>query len=382
VLRAIGPRIADLLGPEEVLARLGGDEFCVLMPRVTGEEEALELARCITAALEDPFEIDRMDLLIEASCGVALAPAHGDTADLLLQRSDVAMYVAKTAHVDVVVYEDHLDRNTRDRLAMVGDLRTAIANDQLLLHFQPQADLQTGAIEGVEALVRWQHPRLGLVPPDQFIPMAEDTGLIRPLTTWVLDAALAQLRRWQAEAAFPGADRLSMAVNLSTQSLLDESIRDEVLVALDRFGIAPHRLVLEITETTLMADPGRAHRVLTSLAAEGVRFAIDDFGTGYSSLASLKTLPVHHLKIDKSFVRCMHEDSNDATIVRSVIDLARTLGLHTVAEGVEHEAARAQLAELGCDAAQGYVLARPLPAAQLVDWIAHQPVPRLRVVAG
>jgi EAL domain-containing protein (putative c-di-GMP-specific phosphodiesterase class I) len=335
---------------------------------VDGVGAALDVARRIMRALEEPFEIDGMDMVVEASCGVAVAPADGDTADLLLQRSDIAMYVSKTTHVNVVVYEDHLDRNTPDRLAMLGDLRTAIATDQLVLHYQPVANLQTGIVEYVEALVRWEHPRLGLVMPDKFIPIAEDTGLIRPLTTWVLDAALDQLRQWMKEPVLGGPE-LSMAVNLSTRSLLDDSIRDEVVIALERFGVPAERLVLEVTETTIMADPAKAHRVLAELATIGVRFAIDDFGTGYSSLASLKNLPVHHLKIDKSFVRHMHEDVNDATIVRSVIDLGRTLGLRTIAEGVEHPEAWAQLADLGCDGAQGYLLAEPMPPADLTAWL-------------
>jgi diguanylate cyclase (GGDEF)-like protein len=369
VLRAIGSRLAPLLRAGDTLARLGGDEFCVLLPDVGGLDEALDVADRITAALEAPFSIDGMDLVVAASVGVTVAPEHGDTADLLLQRSDVAMYVAKRSHTSVVAYEHALDDNTPDRLSMVADLRTAIATDQLVLHFQPQADLRTGVVTGFEALVRWQHPRLGLIGPDDFVPIAEDTGLIQPLTSWVLDAALDQLRRWSRDPGFPAAGELTMAVNLSTRSLLDESVCNEVVIALQRFGIPPHRLVLEITETTLMADPGRAHRVLAALAHEGVQFAIDDFGTGYSSLASLKTLPVHHLKIDKSFVQNMHADTSDATIVRSVIDLARTLGLRTVAEGVERPEVWAQLAELGCDSAQGYHLARPLPAGAVPAWV-------------
>ena len=344
----------------------------MLLPGVADVTAAVEVAHRITRALEDPFEIDGMNLVVEASCGVAVAPSHGDTADLLLQRSDVAMYVSKTTHVSVVAYEDRLDRNTPDRLALLGDLRTAIATDQLVLHYQPQADVSTGRIEGVEALVRWDHPRLGIVGPDEFIPIVEDTGLIRPLTTWVLDAALDQLRRWLDDPALDVGPDLSMAVNLSARSLLDDSIRDEVVIALERFQIPPHQLVLEVTETAIMADPGRAHRVLASLAAVGVRFAIDDFGTGYSSLASLKTLPVHHLKIDKSFVRYMHEDTDDAIIVRSVIDLGHTLGLRTIAEGVERAEVWDQLAALGCDAAQGYLLAAAMPPARLASWLTER----------
>jgi diguanylate cyclase (GGDEF)-like protein len=381
VLRAIGPRIQPLLREPDTLARLGGDEFCILLPRVTSEAAAVEVARRITTALEEPFEVDGMNMVVEASCGVSVAPAHGDTADLLLQRADVAMYVSKTSHVSVVAYEPRLDRNTPDRLSLLADLRSAIGADQLVVHYQPQADLATGEVVGVEALVRWQHPRLGLVGPDQFVPMAEDTGLIRALTSWVLTASLADLRCWLDDESF-AAPRLSLAVNLSTRSLLDESIREEVVAALRCHDIPADRLVLEVTETTLMADPARAHRLLTDLAAVGVRFAIDDFGTGYSSLASLKTLPVHHLKIDKSFVANMHQDNNDATIVRSVIDLGHTLGLRTVAEGVEGPEAWAQLRELGCDLAQGYLLARPMPAAELRGWLEEHRRERLTVVAG
>ncbi len=371
VLQAIGSRLAPLLRTADTLARLGGDEFCVLLPDVGNADAALEVAGRITAALEAPFTIDGMDLVVAASVGVTLAPEHGDTADLLLQRSDVAMYMAKRSHASVVAYEHTLDANTRDRLSMVADLRTAIATDQLVLHFQPQVDLSTGLVTGFEALVRWQHPRLGLIGPDDFVPIAEDSGLIQPLTSWVLDAALDQLRRWSSDPSFPVGRDLTMSVNLSTRSLLDESICTEVVIALERFGILPHRLVLEITETTLMADPGRAHRVLTGLASEGVQFAIDDFGTGYSSLASLKTLPVHHLKIDGSFVHNMDRDASDATIVRSVIDLARTLGLRTVAEGVERAEVWTQLVALGCDAAQGYHLSRPLLGGAVPAWLAE-----------
>ena len=295
---------------------------------------------------------------------------HRNMTRLLLQRADIAMYAAKRSHQSVAPYADALDGNTPDRLALLGELRTAATNDELVLHYQPQIDLRSGRVVGAEALVRWEHPRRGLLAPDEFIPLAEDTGFIHHVTSWVLDAALDQLRRWIDDAVAAGIDPdFTVAVNLSTHSLLDDCFATEVAVALDRFGVPAERLVLEITETTLMADPERARRVLTTLADRGVRFAIDDFGTGYSSLASLKDLPVHELKIDRSFVRSLHRDADDAVIVRSVIDLGRTLGLRTVAEGVEHPATRSRLLALGCDTAQGYAVAPPMPPGELVCWL-------------
>ena len=372
VLRAIGPRITPLLREADTLARLGGDEFCVLLPQVGGLDRAVEVAERIIVALEEPFEIDDMTLVVEASCGVTVAPAHGLTADLLLQRSDVAMYVAKTSHASVVAYEDALDRNTPDRLSLLGELRNAVTRDELVLHYQPQIDLATGHVVGVEALVRWRHPRRGLLAPDLFVPLAEETGFIHQLTTWVVDAALDQLRRWSEDPLVEVRPDFTMAVNLSTHSLLDESFAAEVSVAVDRSRLRPDQLVLEITETTLMADPARSQRVLDDLARLGVRFAIDDFGTGYSSLASLKDLPVQELKIDRSFVRSMHEHSDDAVIVRSVIDLGHTLGLRTVAEGVEHDDVGAHLLALGCDRAQGFAIAPPMPPDELVRWLGNR----------
>jgi len=372
VLCEIGPRIRAGLRDGDTLARLGGDEFCVLLPRVEGLGSALQVATRIVSLLEEPFDIDGMNLAVEASCGIAVAPDDGDSADLLLQRSDVAMYVAKGSHASIVVYDDELNVNTPARLALLGELRTAIAQDQLVLHYQPKAELTTGRVQGVEALIRWQHPTLGLVPPDLFVPLAEHTGLIKPLTTWVLDTALAQLRRWQEDTRVAGME-LSMAINLSTRSLLDDGFPAEVAAALARWDVPARLVELEITESAIMADPGRAYRLLTELAGLGVKLAIDDFGTGYSSLAYLKNLPVDQLKIDRSFVLHMHEDPNDAIIVRSVIDLGHNLGLQTVAEGIEDVATWDQLASLGCDSAQGYYLARPMPADELGAWIARVP---------
>jgi diguanylate cyclase (GGDEF)-like protein len=369
LLCQIGGRIRPLLREADTLARLGGDEFCVLLPEVEGEEAAYEVATRITATLEEPFEIEGINVAVEASCGIAVAPIHGDTADILLQRSDVAMYVAKRTHVDVVAYADDLDAHTPDRLALLGELRQAIADEQLVLHYQPQASLSTGAVQGVEALVRWEHPRLGHLLPGSFIPAAEESGLIRPLTSWVRETALDQLREWMDDDSIELPDDFVMAVNLSARSFLDEAFHEEVTRALLRREIPAHRLVLEVTETTIMADPERAQRMLTDLAVLGIQFAIDDFGTGYSSLAALKSLPVQNLKIDQSFVSDMEVSSSDATIVRSVIDLGHTLGLHTIAEGVEGADVWERLRELGCDSGQGHVLARPMPGPDLLVWL-------------
>jgi EAL domain-containing protein (putative c-di-GMP-specific phosphodiesterase class I) len=254
-------------------------------------------------------------------------------------------------------------------LALLGKLRTGIASDQLVLFYQPKAALGGGHVEGVEALVRWQHPTLGLVPPDEFIPLAEHTGLIKPLTTWVLNTALRQLHYWREQADGPISEEMSMAVNLSARSLLDESFPAEVVAALERWKIPAHLLELEITESMIMADPPRAHRLLTELAAVGVKLSIDDFGTGYSSLAYLKNLPVNQLKIDRTFVCNMSRDPLDTVIVRSMIELGHNLGLRVIAEGIEDGETWEQLASLGCDSGQGYLLARPMPAGQVESWM-------------
>ncbi len=369
VLTEVGPRVTSVLRAGDTLARLGGDEFCVLLPHVSGEDDAVQVANRIIAVLEFPFEVGGTMLGIEASCGISMAPTDGRSADLLLQRADVAMYVAKESQAHVVAYRDELDVNTPDRLTLLGDLRTAVGRGEFVLHFQPKASLRTGRVEGAEALIRWQHPSLGLLYPDSFIPEAERTGLIEPITHWVLDEALHRCRRWMDDAEPAGSLELSVAVNLSTRSLLDASLPEVVRAALARWQVPARLLDLEITETIIMTDPTRARRVLTELAAMGVTLSIDDFGTGYSSLAYLRDLPVHQLKIDRTFVQDMGTDSDDEVIVRAVVDLARNLGLGTIAEGVEDLGTWARLSQLGCDSAQGYYLARPMPQEQFWAWI-------------
>jgi EAL domain-containing protein (putative c-di-GMP-specific phosphodiesterase class I) len=282
----------------------------------------------------------------------------------LLRRADVAMYAAKNTAAGVAVYGEDLDDHSPRKLALVSDLRTAIETDGLEVHYQPKVQMSTGQVIGVEALVRWPHPGAGLVPPDEFVPLAERIGLIGPLTDFVLRTALTQCRRWEQA----GHD-LSVAVNLSARSLIDPNLVDDIARALDRADVDVSRLVLEITETSVMSDAEYALGVLNRLSDMGLTLAIDDFGTGYSSLSYLKRLPVSEVKIDKSFVLNMQHDDNDAVIVRSIVDLARNLGLLVVAEGVETTEIWDALRAMNCDIAQGYVISRPLPAAALTSWL-------------
>jgi diguanylate cyclase (GGDEF)-like protein len=364
LLKQAGVRLRAALRESDTVARLGGDEFGVLLPKVVDSAAAASVARKLRKALEEPFTIHGLALQIEASVGIALYPEHGDDVHSLLQRADVAMYVAKEQPGGCEIYARERDDYSPDRLTMLTELRRAIDQGELVLHYQPKAELRSGDVHGVEALVRWSHPVRGLVPPDEFIPLAQKTGVIVPLTFFVLNEGLRQCRTWQLE----GLD-LCVGVNLSARNLLDVHLPDTVGELLGRWEVPPSLLELEITESTILADPVRAMHVLSRLSGMGVRLAIDDFGTGYSSLAYLKRLPVDELKIDKSFVQGMEEDENDAVIVRSTIDLGRNLGLRVVAEGVESAEAWRQLVSLGCDVAQGYYLSRPVPAAELAAWL-------------
>ena len=364
LLKQAGVRLRAALRESDTVARLGGDEFGVLLPKVVDSAAAVSVARKLRSALEEPFTIHGLALQIEASIGIALYPEHGDDVHSLLQRADVAMYEAKEHPAGCEVYARERDEYSPDRLTLLTELRRAIDRGELVLHYQPKAELRGGAVKGVEALVRWSHASRGLVPPDEFIPLAQKTGVIVPLTFFVLNEAVRQARTWQLE----GLD-LCVGVNLSARNLLDVHLPDTVGELLARWEVPPSLLELEITESTILADPIRAMHVLSRLSGMGVRLAIDDFGTGYSSLAYLKRLPVDALKIDKSFVQGMESDENDAVIVRSTIDLGRNLGLQVVAEGVETAEAWRQLLILGCDYAQGYYLSRPVPAAELAAWV-------------
>jgi diguanylate cyclase len=360
LLREFGERIQPTLRVHETLARLGGDEFGILLPTGSADEATL-IAERVHDALTAPFTLRGLSLEVATSIGIATFPHHGEDADALLQHADVAMYLAKEAHVGTTVYDADQDENDAARLALAGELRSAIDSDQLLLHFQPKADLESGRIVGAEALVRWQHPERGFIPPGEFVPIAERTGLIKPLSRYVLTAALSQCATWNAAGL-----ELHVAVNLTIPDLLDLELPDRIAALLVETGVRPAQLELEITESTILADPFRVRQVLNRLNEMGLRLAIDDFGTGYSSLAYLKRLPVQTIKIDRSFVMEMCADASDATIVRSTIDLGRNLGLDIVAEGVETQEVWDALRAQGCTLAQGYLIGKPMPADELV----------------
>jgi len=375
VLREIADRLSRTVGLRGTVARLGGDEFAVCIPGCRSAAEALNLAQAIRRTVEQPLMLDELVLEVHASVGVALWPEHGDDPSALLQRADVAMYSAKSSRRGVEVYAASNDHYSQRRLALAGELRQAIAAGGLALHFQPKVSVSDGCVTGAEALVRWHHPRHGWLPPDEFIPVAEQSGLIQPLTRWVLGQALEQVAQWRRA----GKD-IAVAVNLSARSLMDSNLVDDIARALSHADVPPSALVLELTESTVMSDPDRSQIALQQLADLGCRLSIDDFGTGYSSLSRLKQLPVDEVKIDKSFVLHMATDAEDSAIVRSIIDLARNLGLQVVAEGVEDQETADNLRSMGCYALQGFFLCRPAFGPDVTDWIATQPVrpiPRL-----
>ena len=367
LLLHVGAHVSAALHTSDTVARLGGDEFAVLLPETDGAG-AITAVEKIRAALAAPMLLDGRLFDVRSSIGVALYPDHGVDAQTLLRCADVAMYAAKRSGGGYAVYDALRDEHSPARLMLESELRQAIVSGELVLHYQPEIDVRAGRIDRVESLVRWPHPVRGLVPPDQFIPLAEEIGLITALTQWVLETALRQCQAWTRTGY-----ELGVAVNLSMRTLHDTSFPDTVVWLLRRYEVDPALLTLEITESALMAKPAQAQAVLTRLAALGVHIAIDDFGTGYSSLAYLKHLPVDEIKIDRSFVRGMTADAKDTAIVASINSLSHHLGLRVVAEGVETAAEWDILADLGCDLVQGYHVSRPLPAARLEEWLASSP---------
>jgi EAL domain-containing protein (putative c-di-GMP-specific phosphodiesterase class I) len=314
--------------------------------------------------LEQPFVIEDMHLDIETSIGITLFPEHGKDADTLIRRADVAMYHAKNKGCGYFIYEAEADPYSMRRLALMGELRYAIEQNELTLHYQPKVDLQTGHTTGVEALLRWNHPQHGFIPPDEFVPLAEHTGLIRPLTLWVLNAALRQSHIWK----MMGVD-LVMAVNLSARNLQESKLSDQIVELLEAWDVPAASLLVEVTESALMDDHTNARKILTDIKGVGVNASLDDFGTGYSSLVSLSQLPIAEIKIDRSFVMDMTSNQQNAAIVRSTIDLGHNLNRVVTAEGVEDRKTLEALKSMGCDKAQGYFLSRPLPANELVEWL-------------
>jgi len=364
VLRRIVDGLRGVLRESDTVARLGGDEFGMLLPAVDVRGAALA-AQKIAHVLRTPFEVAGQIFEVGASIGIALSPAHGDDADSVLQRAEVAMYAAKRGQTDFALYEPEQDPHTPDRFALVSELRLAIDGEQLVLHYQPQAELHTGSADHLEALVRWNHPDRGVLRPDSFLGLAEHAGLIRPLTMWVIEAALRQCHVWRSSGL-----EVSVAVNLSPRILHDPRLVPAIEGLLAKWGTPAACLEVEITEGALMEDPSRAMETLTRLHEMGVTISIDDFGTGYSSLGYLTRLPASQIKIDKSFVQDMVTNRDSAFIVRSVIDLGHNLNMEVVAEGVENQDTWDLLTEMGCDVVQGFHLSKPLPASDVPRWMA------------
>lgn len=363
VLIETAKRIRSACGPADLPARFGGDEFAVLAPNIDLTQATL-LAETISASLEQPFDIGPATVAIGASVGIAVFPEHAQDATGLLRRADIAMYDAKTRRTRSSVYRDDLEESDSTRLTLLADLRAALQHRTLDVHYQPQIDLATGAVIGAEALARWRHPEHGYVNPEVFVGLAEQSGLIEELTRQVLAKSADAASQWQRRGW-----NLTVSVNISAQSLLDERLEPLVAHALRRSKLEPERLMLEITETTMMGDADRTHRILQGLAQLGIKLSVDDFGTGYSSLANLRHFPVSELKIDRSFILDLMRDHTDDIIVRSTIDLGHNLGLSVVAEGVENAEVQSLLAEFGCDIAQGYGISRPLPHQAFLEWM-------------
>ncbi|MGH2710865.1 MAG: putative bifunctional diguanylate cyclase/phosphodiesterase [Actinomycetota bacterium] len=364
LLQEIGPKLQSLLREEDTIARLGGDEFGIILPELQSLDTAVDVVTRLLEQLEAPIPVEGFTLDVSASIGISLFPEHSEDVETLLRRADVAMYVAKEARNGYELYSPERDRYSPARLAMLGQVRPAIENGEFVLHYQPRAQMSDGAVRGVEALVRWKHPQRGLLAPEEFIPVVERTVALAPLTHFVLEEALKQSATWRRI----GID-LSMSVNLSPRNLIDPNLPEQVLHLLDKWAVPPSSLIIEITESTLMADSARCTEVLAQLAAAGVELSIDDFGTGYSSLGYLKRVPVTELKIDRSFVINMGADPNDRLIVRAAVDLSHNLGLRVVAEGVESYETWRELESFECDIVQGYFLSRPLPDEGFRRWL-------------
>jgi len=368
VARRLGDVLGDVLGEADRVARLRGDEFGILLPGAD-VRLAQQVAAKVLAAIEQPFIVVRLPIEVSGSVGISVFPGHGDDAETLLRRADMAVLAAKREAGSFVVYSPECDPYDPQRLNLLGELRRALEGDELLLHYQPKVDIKARAVVGAEALVRWRHPRRGIVPPDEFVPLAEKSGLIKPLARWVFGEAVRQCRKWGQDGR-----SLPVAVNLSARNLQDPSLVGQITELLDSEGLAADRLRVELTESAVMSDTHRALLSLRQLRVAGIEMAIDDFGTGYSSLAYLQTLPVSELKIDKTFIIGMASSGGgNATIVRSTSELGHNLGLTVVAEGVEDEPTLELLGSYGCDAAQGYHIARPMKASDFDRWLADSP---------
>jgi diguanylate cyclase (GGDEF)-like protein len=364
LLQEIGPRMSRVLRDNDLMARLGGDEFGIVLPDLPNEDVALKIADRVLEELEQPVSVEGLALDVAGSLGIALFPMQAEDAETLLRRADVAMYVAKENGGGYEVYQDSFDVHNPQRLTLIGQVRPALETGEFVMYYQPKVRLMDGRVAGAEALIRWEHPTLGLVPPDEFIPLVEKTVLLRPLTYYVAENVLKQWRDWAGMGI-----RIPISINVSPRSLLDADFPDSIQTLLRRYDVPPAYLRIELTEGFLMGDSGRSIAVLDSLSNVGVGLSIDDFGTGYSSLSYLKRLPIEEIKIDRAFVMQMHVDANDFMIVRATVDLGRNLGLRVVAEGVEDLATFDRLADFGCDEAQGYYISKPVSAIEFTRWL-------------
>lgn len=364
LLQMVAHRLTHSVRPGDVVARLGGDEFAVLLPSVRDAAAAREVAARLRVAITEPVRLEGMSFDLDASFGIAIYPDHAPDFEMLLQRSDVAMYLAKESRTGVEVYAADKDRNSPERLTLLGDLRRAIDRSELRLHYQPKLDLVESQVRGVEALLRWRHPERGMIPPGEFVPMAEQSYLMRYLTGYVIDAALEQAAHWWRIGLCE-----QISVNISARDLLDSALSDQLEAGLDRYRLPPEAIQLEVTERILMTDQAYTAEAVRALDSLGVPLALDDFGTGYSSLVRLQRLPVSEVKIDSSFVRRIAESKDDERIVRSIVDLVRSLGLRSVAEGVESAEVAKRLKDMGCDLGQGWWFAEPMSAADATAWL-------------
>lgn len=368
LLIEVARTLENALEPSQTVARLGGDEFAILLPNL-GPPRAVNLANRLRAAFREPYQVDNYTLQTDASIGISVYPEDGEDASTLLQRADVAMYLAKRNRQEFAFYDPRLDTNGPRQLALIVDLRHAIEQDLLQIHFQPLVDLASGAVVGAEALLRWEHPEYGKIHPERIAEIAEQTGTINRLTQWVLDAAIGNCALWH-QSGLP----IGVSVNISVRNLVNDLFANQVREALHRQNLPGQLLTLEITEGAVMTNPNRAVRMLEKLSQLGARLAIDDYGTGFCSLSYLKRLPVHSLKIDKAFVQQMDSQPNDQVIVRSTVEMGHNLSLRVTAEGVETPSARRLLSEMGCDTIQGYLISQPLAAADFLVWLGMQRV--------
>ncbi|MBT9613175.1 MAG: EAL domain-containing protein [Burkholderiales bacterium] len=368
VLQHVANACNKILRESDTVARMGGDEFTILLPKVTDMEHAVQVAQRVLAAIKEPLQIDEHLIEIGASLGVAMFPQHGEDELTLIMHGDAAMYEAKRQKLGVLVYQAEMGEGKNEAVALKGELRRALSDGELVLHFQPKIDFNAQKINGVEALVRWEHPRLGLLYPDKFITLAESSGQIKALTLEVLKLAMQQIHVWRNQGV-----ELPVAVNISAVNLQDHGFPESVAEIISEHQVPSRLLELEVTETAIMCEPLRAIENIRKLNTMGVQVSIDDFGTGYSSMAYLQKLLVAKIKIDKSFVMDMDKREKDDVIVRSTIDLAHNLGLKAVAEGVESEEVWDRLKAMGCDSAQGYYMSKPLPSEKFTEWMQSSP---------